>query len=210
MTASKKKKTARATRSSTRSPTGLSKQVLMKRISRQSSQQSRSRDDRRWGAPIFYQPSQSPSPNRLASSSKNPNHTAARAPRVQDHKDQEDNEGSDEELDPKAVVDALLKLPTDQRYMSISKMFALKLWPWVSPNWWLGEEQVTKVPRGSTRMSSAEKKVLERKKLEEKNRWEFKTFMLIDMDISSEEWMTAQFRSNVSERSTFNHLYVVM
>ena len=94
------------------------------------------------------------------------------------------------------MLKRLEKLPTDQRYTSVGKMFTLVVWPWVSPDWWLGHEEVIKEP--TRNLSLAEKLAHRRKKFDAQKQREFAAFLNIQMGILSDEWMTTNFRTKVT------------
>lgn len=153
------------------------------------------REVQRQKVPTFYQP-RSPLPNSQ-STSRNLDRPTAREPGDQN----EDDDGNsvdeeDYEEDEEAMLKRLEKLPTDKRYTSIGKMFTLVVWPWVSPGWWLGHEEVIEEP--ARNLSSVEKLAHRRKKFDAKKQREFAVFLGIQMGISSDEWMTTNFRTKVT------------
>ena len=109
--------------------------------------------------------------------------------------DGEDDGDGDED-----VVTRLQNGPKDQRYKAIGKLFALKVWPWPSSNWWVGDEGEITMSRNVTRTSNPvrEKLTAAKNKLEAMMKKDFTVFLGIDMAMSEDEWMTTKFKGQVS------------
>ena len=60
--------------------------------------------------------------------------------------DKDDNEGSEGGDGEEAVLNHLEKLPEDEQYIKIGKMFVLGTWPWASLDWWIGAEDMIEEP----------------------------------------------------------------
>jgi len=145
------------------------------------------------GTPTFYQlPSHPPRPG-LPSSRGGP--SRFRDPDEGGEGGEGEGEDDNDEESEGTVLEQLEKLPSDQRYRAIGKMFALKIWAWPSSSWWIGDEVVERPPAG--RVSQAEDFVLRRRKLEATKQREFSGFLFVDMGISRDEWMTPIFKSEV-------------
>lgn len=86
----------------------------------------------------------------------------------------------------------------DSRYKSIGKAFALKVWPWPSPNWWIGDEVVTMPLDDATGTRMKDKLARAKGRLDIIKKAEFTTFLGLEMGISTEEWKTKKFRSEVT------------
>jgi hypothetical protein len=97
---------------------------------------------------------------------------------------------------PPAPQKALSEKPKD-----LGKIFALTIWPWPSPSWWIGnaEEEAAPAPRNAQGLSKDEQ-ILERAKqqLDAKKRAEFLNFIRFEKDISHEVWTTKAFQSAVT------------
>ena len=155
----KKQKVAPASasqRTSKETPHKARRKRISRRISSgpSASFEQSGREVPRQKVPTFYQP-RSPLPDSQ-STSRNLDRPAAREPSNQ-NKDSDNNneEEEDYEEDEEAMLKRLEKLPTDKRYTSIGKMFTLVVWPWVSPDWWLGHETVIEEP--ARNLSSVER-----------------------------------------------------
>ena len=108
---------------------------------------------------------------------------------------EDEGEDDDDEESEGTMLEQLEKLPSDQRFRAIGKMFALKIWAWPSSSWWIGDEVVERPP--ARRVSQAEDFVLRRKKLDAMKQREFSGFLFVDMGISRDEWMVPIFKSEV-------------
>ena len=86
-----------------------------------------------------------------------------------------------------------------RRYKAIGKIFTLKIWPWPSSSWWIGDEGASVAPEQSTRrLKLAQKLDVAKKGLDAKKRAKFVAFMYIEMNIPEDEWLSSEFRSQVS------------
>ena len=140
------------------------KKKLLRRISsgmserRQTSRSSPvNTDSRDREAPTFYQP----------------------GPQRGDGLPETEPEDSEEEQGPGT-------LPDGERYKAMGKTFALKVWPWPSPNWWVTSLERNEQPGKAIQPGSPEAR---------KN--QFTTFVGFDMDLSSEEWGKPHFKREV-------------
>ena len=150
-----------------RAPRATKKARIRRRIS--SSEMTRSQppptpatqaNQHREPAPTFYQP----------------------PPQVDPDEEDEDDEDIDE--DEGAVFKRLERLSKSDQYVSIGKMFALKVWPWVSPSWWItGSEGASKTPHPQD-PDAVQKNA-------------FMVFVDIQMGVSSLEWRGSLFKSKV-------------
>lgn len=185
----KKQKVTHGAGDSRKRVTNVLPKSQKKKILRRISSGGSSTDNRRRKAPVISQPGRdSPSPGRDLA------RPAQRRPR---DSDDEEDDSEDEEVE--TTLDRLDKLPNDQRYTAIGKMFALKIWPWAPSSWWIGDEEVAEVAEASIRNSSQTKVLaLQRKHLEAKVRGDFKAFLFMNAGILAEEWKTTQFRSQVT------------
>jgi len=182
----KKQKVTHGASSSHKRTAGPLSKAQKRRIVRRISSHSSSTEGR--NAPTFHQPGCSPSPGRDLG------RPAARRPR--DLYEDEDGEGEDDS--EVTALKHLEKLPTDQRYTAIGKMFVLKIWPWAPPVWWIGDEEAIEAPEEAARYLSKRKELaLRREKLETKKKHEFRGFLAVDMGISADEWMKPRFQSQV-------------
>ena len=134
-------------------------------------------DSRRQKAPTYYQP-QSPHPGG------------------------ENSEGDedDDDEDDEPVLGRLQKLPKHGQYTMIGKIFALKIWPWPSSNWWIGDEGAgvaTEEPTGTLALVKDKAVAHAKKMLDPVKKNQFAAFLSIDMGIMADEWMTPTFRSKV-------------
>jgi len=154
---------------------------------------------RQKGTPTFYQLSSRPPHPNLPSSRGGPSHSVAPPKDPDEGGEGKEGEGDDKTDDGNesegAMLEQLEKLPSDQRYRTIGKIFALKIWAWPSSNWWIGDEVVEKPP--ARRIIRAEDFVLRRKRLEAMKQREFSGFLFVDMGISRDEWMTSIFKREV-------------
>jgi len=175
-----------------------------KRISRRISSgpsEPRSGRGRRQKAPTFYQPNEPPHPQGSQSARRHPHRpTASQESRDLDEgdgEDSDDNEGDgedDEEEGDDAVLANLQRLTKYERYKAIGKIFALKIWPWPSSNWWIGDEGASAAPEEG---SGPMKELAATKKLDAKKKIEFTAFLYIDMGIADGDWMATKFKSQV-------------
>lgn len=109
-----------------------------------------------------------------------------------------DDEDDNDDLGDEALLDRLHKLTQYARYKAIGKIFALKIWPWPSSNWWIGDEGANAVPEQATRrLSLAQKLDAAKKGLDAKKRAELVAFMYIEMGVPEDEWLSSRFRSQV-------------
>jgi hypothetical protein len=97
----------------------------------------------------------------------------------------EEEEEEEEDDSEAASLKRLNQLPEEERYKAIGKMWALKIWPWASPNWWIVNTS------GGPRIRGREDD------LDSRMKSEFITFLGIDMGMSSDEWMHPKFRREV-------------
>ena len=67
-------------------------------------------------------------------------------------------------------------------------MFALKIWPWPSPNWWI---------TGASKTSSQGACADQGDDLDVKMKKEFQGFLLIDMGMLTEDWSQPDFKREV-------------
>lgn len=183
----------------------VQKKRLLRRISSGRSVPSSGEGERR-NAPTFYQPSQSPRRDSQLARHRSGRSTC-QAPRDSDDEEEDEEEeecDSDDEGGEKAALERLRKLPESERYKVIGKVFALKIWPWPSSDWWIGGEEVTEAPRNTAKdpNSAKEKLLAAKKKLPVTKKREFAAFLVMDMDISSDIWMTKVFRSQVHNHSS--------
>ena len=184
---SPKKRTAASTK-------GLSKarkRVLVRQISASLSETS-SRGGRRQNAPTFHQP-QSPD-HDSESVGRHSGHSTVRK-----HGDVDEDLESDEDDEG---VEEVLKHPKNRRHKLIGKMFTLKAWPWPSSNWWIGDEEPAVAVSEKASKNMKEKLAAAKKKLDAIKKEELAAFLVIDMGMSEEEWMTAEFRSSVTIPNT--------
>jgi hypothetical protein len=99
-------------------------------------------------------------------------------------------DNSDQDDDDETLA-ALGKLPEEVRYKVMGKVFALTVFPWPSPNWWIAKRNQSQVSRAADPDAK------------ERNR--FTTFLAIDMGLSSEEWMRPVFKQEVLLFFTLRH-----
>jgi hypothetical protein len=145
--------------SSTESTTPVQRHRLPPAISRRHNQDQ--------VAPIFYQPNDPQHPARPEGSG-NP----------------ADTEEEDEGLDEEAMLTRLQKLPEDERWKSVGRIFVLKVWPWVNNSWWLLNVRGTNDPGAATDLDT---------QIGDK----LPVFLGIDMNIPTEEWIRDKFRQEV-------------
>ena len=134
--------------------------------------------DRNHEVPTFYQPGGS------SQLEQHPNNGSGLS-----------EEDTDCEEDGDAMHAKLNRLPQDERYKAIGKIFALKLWPWVSTGWW-----IIGTGAGANDQTGPEAKM----------RDNFRTFLGVEMCMDTVEWMRPQFRQEVlffSHLDTTSSLY---
>ena len=109
--------------------------------------------------------------------------------------DGEDDGDGDED-----VVTCLQNSLKDQQYKVIGKLFVLKVWPWPSLSWWVGDEGEITTLRNVTQTSNPvrEKLTAVKNKLEAMLKKEFTMFLGINMAMLEDEWMTTKFKGQVS------------
>jgi len=147
----------------------------------------------------FYQPSEPPHSQDSQSAGRHPHHPTARGPQDLGEDDDEgnnDDDGSEEgdEEGDEDVLAHLQKLIKYEGYKVISKVFALKIWPWPSSNWWIGDEGVSVTPEEGW---GPMKELAAAKNLDAKRKTKFVAFLYINMGIPDDEWMSSKFRSQV-------------
>lgn len=169
------------------------KKQLVRRISNTERERMRDRlprsnpDQDRQEAPTFYQPLPSGSRQR------------------ESHPDRPQPSGtpSDEEEAEEATQEAMLarlsKLPEDEYHKVIGKIFALKVWPWPCSSWWIISS------KGATARGSRADQISD---LDAQKKDSFRTFLMIDMGMSTEEWIRPKFRQEVST-VFFSHCNIV-
>lgn len=163
-------RSSKQTSHSGKAPT--SRTAVRKRILRHRSSQGSQADQHPAPAPTFYQrPEHPPCDTR----SPNPPDTEAED---QDQCDPDEEEGT-------INMEHLEKLPQRQRYKQLGRLFALKGWPWPSSYWW-----ITGTSTNATQSGDGEQPDNER-------RTTFASFLYVEMDVSSDEWQTEMFMSEV-------------
>lgn len=90
---------------------------------------------------------------------------------------EEDKDESEE-----AVLDRLRKLPKDEYYRTLGKIFVLKVWSWASQNWW-----VTSIT-GTAKDQS---------QLDAKKNDEFISFLEFEIGLDAKEYSRPRFRKEV-------------
>jgi hypothetical protein len=104
------------------------------------------------------------------------------------HRTNSDDDEEEEEEEEGGGVSALSdRLPEDKRYKAMGKIFALKIWPWPSPGWWISNIGTGNQTRANQTTD-----------LDAKMRDKFITFLGFDMGMSTEEWMRPGFMQAVS------------
>ena len=130
------------------------------------------------GTPVFHQPHSPQPPSRRRQAAA------------------EDEDQDLLEIDPEPGT------PKADTYGDYGRKFALKIWPWPSSSWWVGdsaEEQAAPAPRSVRGLSEEEKKLEEAKRrLDTKIRAEFLKYVRLDLDLSDEVWKTKKFRAEVT------------
>ena len=178
--------------------TNPSKASVKKRLIRTISAASEN-SGQRGKTPTFHQPG--PSTSRQAGR----HHQRRLMPASGDEEEEGSNEGSgsDEEdvEDDEDALERLQRLPVGRWYKALGKMFTLRIWPWTSQNWWIGDldQEVVEAPKctsGSLDPMQA-KLATAKEQLETKAMNRFKEFVVIDMAIETNEWMSREFRSKV-------------
>jgi len=116
----------------------------------------------------------------------------------EDEQDEEEEQGDSEN----EVLNRLEKLPRHRWYKALGKLFTMRIWPWPSSNWWIGDldrdEEAVVMPRHRGLDPEEAKLAEDKKKLETMARNKFNGFLIIDMGIPAEEWMSNEFRSQVT------------
>ena len=112
--------------------------------------------------------------------------------------DEDDEDDEDEEDVEENILTRLEKYSESERSRAIGKIFALKIWPWPSSDWWIGwsEELILVLVRNDENMGevlAASKKNLNLVKKEQ-----FRTFLTLDMGISMEDWTQKVFKTQVT------------
>ena len=77
----------------------------------------------------------------------------------------------------------LARLPEEERFKMMGKIFALTAWPWPSPSWWIAQRNQPQVGRDTDP--------------DAKERDKFIAFLGIEMGMSAAEWMRPVFRQEV-------------
>ena len=169
----KKRKVTKSSNAPRRQP---SKEQLCTRVAlyeRANSDQSQSR-----GTPVFRQP-HSPQPLMRR-------RQAATEDQIQDE-DMVDDE--DLPPEPKSLND---------KHQALGKIFALTIWPWPSPSWWISDPEEVEVPRNK-RLSKKQQETKEAKqKLDAKKHLEFLNFIRLDNDVPYDVWTSKAFQSAVT------------
>jgi len=153
-------------------------------------------------------PSEAPSDQRQRSSQPGPSNVRsggrqgrplAREPEEldEDEQDEEEEQGDSEN----EVLNRLEKFPRHRWYKALGKLFTMRIWPWPSSNWWIGDldydEEAVVMPRHRGLDPEEAKLAEDKKKLEAMVRKKFNGFLAIDMGMPAEEWMSNEFRSQV-------------
>ena len=114
--------------------------------------------------PVFYQPT----PSALQ----------------QDH--QPDNPATSDEGSEEEETETQVAVSVNNR--AIGRMFALKIWLWPSPNWWI---------TGASKTSSQGACADQGDDLDVNMKKEFQGFLLIDMGMLTEDWSQPDFKREV-------------
>jgi len=154
----------------------------------------------------FDQPS--PGPSNVQPTGRHQRRPSPREPEgvveEEDSEDEENGEGdpADESEDEAAVLSRLRKRPKDRWYKSLGKLFAIRIWPWTTTNWWIGDlgGEAIMGPGYASKKQDPEraKSAKEKKKLDMAAMQRFNVFLNIDMGIPEGEWMSQEFMSQVT------------
>ena len=180
------------------SSAGLKKKSSLRAEKSQLRRQISSSSEQSWQktvAPTFHQPhsneSQSvgPHPDRLM---------AHEAGDLDEEPDEDDEDEEDKEDVEENILTCLEKYSESERNRAIGKIFALKIWPWPSSDWWIGQsEELTLVPvRNDENMG--EVLAVSKKNLNLVMKEQFHTFLTLDMGILMEDWTQKVFKTQVT------------